>query len=105
LPTSRFAHWWIRDPPTASSSKTLRLGLAPTPRPGLTVGVVNGERVACTGFCPTVHVVIRDEAFTIDCFVIPRGGLRRYEMVLGYQWLSTLGPIMWDFGRRTMSLW
>jgi len=46
-----------------------------------------------------------DEAFTIDCFVIPRGGLRRYEMVLGYQWLSTLGPIMWDFGRRTMSLW
>jgi len=46
-----------------------------------------------------------DEAFTIDCFVIPRGGLRHYEMVLGYQWLSTLGPIMWDFGRRTMSLW
>ena len=26
-------------------------------------------------------------------------------MVLGCQWLSTLGPIMWDFGRRTMSFW
>jgi hypothetical protein len=25
-------------------------------------------------------------------------------MVLGVQWLVTLGPILWDFGRQTMAL-
>jgi hypothetical protein len=78
------------------------LGLSPTPRLGLTVGVANGDRVACIGLCPAIPLVIGDETFSIDFFVI---ALEGYEMVLGCQWLSKLGPILWDFGRLTMSFW
>jgi hypothetical protein len=38
----------------------------------------------------------------LDFFIIPLAG---YEMVLGVQWLRTLGPILWDFGRAQMSCW
>jgi hypothetical protein len=42
------------------------------------------------------------EAFIMDFFVIP---LADYEMVLGVQWLQTLGPILWDFTCARMSCW
>ena len=35
-----------------------------------------------------------------DVFVMPLAG---YDVVLGAQWLGTLGPVTWDFQRRTMS--
>jgi hypothetical protein len=38
----------------------------------------------------------------LDFFIIPLAG---YQMVLGVQWLRTLGPILWDFGRAQMSCW
>jgi hypothetical protein len=38
----------------------------------------------------------------LDFFIIPLAG---YEMVLGVQWLWTLGPILWDFCRTQMSCW
>jgi hypothetical protein len=38
----------------------------------------------------------------MDLFVIPLDG---HEMVLGVQWLRTLGPILWDFNRAHMSCW
>lgn len=68
------------------------------PRP--TVGIVNGDRITFTDLCPAVHIIIRDEVFIIDLYIVTVDG---YEMVLSYQWLSTPGPILWDFGPRTMS--
>jgi hypothetical protein len=79
-----------------------RLGLVPLAQPGLSVGVANGDRVACTGLCPAVLVQIGGEHFRIDFYVITLGG---YEVVLGCQWLRTLGPILWDFDRLSMSFW
>jgi hypothetical protein len=46
-----------------------RLGLEPLPRPGLTVGVTNRDRIACTGFCPAVPISIGSERFVIDMFI------------------------------------
>jgi hypothetical protein len=31
--------------------------------------------------------------------------LAGYGVVLDTQWLATLGPILWDFGRLTLSFW
>jgi hypothetical protein len=42
------------------------------------------------------------EAFSIDCFALDLGG---FDLVLGVQWLRTLGPIVWDFDALAMSFW
>lgn len=42
----------------------LRLGLVPTPRLGMMVGVANGDRVARDGVCAVVPVRIGDEHFS-----------------------------------------
>ena len=36
----------------------------------------------------------------VDIFVMPLAG---YDLVLGTQWLATLGPVLWDFSVRTMT--
>jgi hypothetical protein len=79
-----------------------RLGLAPVLRPGLSVAIANGDHVPCDGVCTNVPICIDTECFDIDVFVI---ALEGYEMVLGCQWLRTLGPILWDFDRMSMSFW
>jgi predicted aspartyl protease len=78
-----------------------RLHLQPDYRPGIQVTVA-GDRVASTGICRGIHIFINNEEFVLDFFVIPFAG---YEMVLGVQWLRTLRPILWDFGRAQMSCW
>jgi len=40
------------------------------------------------------------EAFDIDLYAFPLG---EYDMVLGVQWLGTLGPILWHFAKHTMA--
>jgi len=84
------------------SDTASRLGLRPRPRPGMTIGVANGDRIPCEGLCAALPVQIGDEHFAIDFYIIPLSG---YQVVLGCQWLRTLGPIIWDFERRSMSFW
>jgi len=83
-------------------STARRLGLVPTPRPGLSVGVANGDRVAAAGVCKAVHISIGTEEFVVDLFVIPLGSV---NIVLGCDWLRTLGPILWDCTNLTMVFW
>lgn len=71
-----------------------KLGLHATPRPGLSVKVANGERVASGGLCASTDVLIANEQFAIDCYMLP---LADFDMVLGVRWLRTLGPIIWNF--------
>ena len=72
-------------------STARRLGLVPSPRPRLYVGVANGDRVAAAGVCKSVRLAIGTEEFVADLFVIPLGGV---DIVLGCDWLRTLGPIL-----------
>ena len=83
-----------------SEAAAQRTGLPITARPRMTATVANGERVACPGVLPRVAFSIHGEIFTTDLFVMPLAG---YDVVLGAQWLGTLGPVTWDFQRRTMS--
>ena len=60
----------------------------------------NGERVAYVGVIRQATVTIHGDLLHADLFVMPLAG---YDMVLGTQWLATLGPVLWDFGARTMT--
>jgi hypothetical protein len=62
--------------------------------------VANSDQVASTDVCHDVKFCIDSEEFVMDFFVIP---LATYEMVLGVQWLHTLGPILRDFAHARMS--
>ena len=75
-----------------------RAGIRLQPCPYLTVTVANGDRVASPGKAPQ-NVSIDGKAFGVDLYALPLG---EYDMVLGVQWLGTLGPILWDFARHTM---
>lgn len=78
------------------------LGLLPLPRSGLAIGVANSDRIPCAGLCPVVRFRIDEEEFYGGFFVVPLGG---FVVVLGCQWLRTLGPILWGFDILSMSFW
>jgi hypothetical protein len=71
-----------------------QLGLEVTPREGLTVKVANSERVTSGGVCRAAEMDIGSEHFNTNFYVLPLDG---FDVVLGVQWLRTLGPILWDF--------
>lgn len=75
------------------------LELAVSPRPGMKFAVANGDHLPSTGVCEQVLVFHGAYSFQVNLFVIP---LVRYEVILGVSWLSTLGPIWWDFSSLTM---
>ncbi|XP_066361073.1 uncharacterized protein [Miscanthus floridulus] len=81
-------------------SAAQRTGLPLQRRPCLTATVVNDERVSCVGVIRRAAVTIHGDLFHADLFVMPLTG---YDMVLGTQWLAALGPVLWDFGARTMT--
>ena len=71
-----------------------RLQLATTPHPTLRVLVANGDRVPCQGVARDVSLAIGTEEFSISCFGISLG---EFDLILGVEFLRTLGPILWDF--------
>jgi hypothetical protein len=71
-------------------------------RASMKVTVANGEQVPCLGVLRQASFIINGDNFTADLFVLP---LARYDVVLGTNWLASLGPILWDFSSRTMSFW
>jgi hypothetical protein len=60
--------------------------------------------VVSQGVCKEADMVIDVEHFIIDLYVLP---LDDFNIVLGVQWLHTLGPIVWPivwyFGALAMS--
>jgi hypothetical protein len=76
-----------------------RSGLHIQPRPRLTATVANGERIICPGVIRDAPIQVHGKTFHVDLFVMPLAG---FDLVLGTQWLGTLGPIVWDVAARTM---
>ena len=56
--------------------------------------VANGGTLPCKGKCGNVLISMGDYNLRSDMFALPLGGC---DVVLGAQWLRTLGPILWDF--------
>jgi hypothetical protein len=67
---------------------------------GLRVTVANGDKLPASGCCRNLAIAIHGEKFRVDCYGLPLGS---YDMVLGVQWLESLGPILWDFRHDTLA--
>lgn len=63
------------------------------------VTVASGDHILSSGVCRTLPLEIGKDSFIMDCYVIP---LDEFDVVLGVQWLATLGLILWDFSKLTM---
>jgi hypothetical protein len=71
-----------------------RLQLATTPHPTLRVSVANRDRVLCQDMVRDVALIIGMEEFSIRCYGI---SLSEFDLILGVEFLHTLGAILWDF--------
>jgi hypothetical protein len=89
-------HMFIRD------DLLPQLDLILTPRNRLTVKVANGEQVTSGGVCRTADLEIGTQHFSAHLYALSLDG---FDIVLGVQWLRTLGPILWGFNVLTMSFW
>lgn len=69
-------------------------------RHGLKIVVANGETIRSRGLCPSVPLLFNQFSFHFDLFVLP---LDNFDVVLGVNWLKTLGAIVWDFDNMTMT--
>jgi hypothetical protein len=61
--------------------------------------IANGGSMKCGGHCENVHLQIGDYHLKSYMFVIDMGGC---DIVLGADWIRTLGPILMDFKDLTM---
>ncbi|GJW51736.1 retrotransposon-related protein [Tanacetum coccineum] len=65
----------------------------------LEVSVANGHQMVSEYMCKGFEWTIQGITYKADVMVIPLGSC---DMVLGVQWLATLGDILWNFEKLTM---
>jgi len=56
--------------------------------------VGNGQHLECQQLCMDIPVDIQTASFMVDLHVLP---ISRANIVLGVQWLQSLGPILTDY--------
>ncbi|KAJ0077923.1 hypothetical protein Patl1_37028 [Pistacia atlantica] len=78
----------------------LQLGIPITASPNFIVMIGNGEVPRYSFVCANVELVLDGHQFLLDLFVLP---IKRVDLILGAQWLSTLGPILMDYNVLTLS--
>ncbi|XP_031494887.1 uncharacterized protein LOC116260570 [Nymphaea colorata] len=76
-----------------------KVGCTLSPHRSLTVVVGNGARLTCQHVCRAVNLMMQGDLFIVDLLVLPIEGA---DVVLGIQWLETLGDIVWNFARMRM---
>nr|KYP50671.1 Retrovirus-related Pol polyprotein from transposon 297 family [Cajanus cajan] len=79
-----------------------KLGYPITDIPTLSVAVANGARVSITATAKQFQWTIQNTGFTSDMLLIPLGCC---DVVLGIEWLGTLGEITWNFNRLSMQFY
>ncbi|XP_049932541.1 uncharacterized protein LOC126409878, partial [Nymphaea colorata] len=65
----------------------------------LTVLVGDGTRLPCVHICRNMDITVQGIPYKIDVLVLPIKGM---DLVLGVDWLETLGGIYWDFSKMKM---
>jgi len=81
----------------AITAKRLRCELLRIPP--LVVAVADGARLQCQVVCKGLQLSIGELEYITDPYVVPLGS---WDMILGVQWLATLGSILWNFEKLTM---
>jgi len=75
------------------------LGIRPVKQDGIMVQIANGQEMRSPGRSQGVEVKVQGTVFRTELFILPLAGC---DVVLGIQWLRTLGPIVWDFTKLQM---
>ena len=75
----------------------LQLSIKPTT--SFSVQVANGAKLTCQGMFEKVQILIQNIPFSLTVYFLPITGL---DMVLGIQWLETLGSVVCDWKDLTM---
>uniref|UniRef100_A0ACD5XJM6 Uncharacterized protein n=1 Tax=Avena sativa TaxID=4498 RepID=A0ACD5XJM6_AVESA len=78
------------------------LALQPAGAEKFSVTVANGDCLTCHGVARQVPVLVGDEPFSINCVGIDLGC---YDFILGVDFLSILGPILWDLDALSLIFW
>lgn len=63
------------------------------------VKLASGEKLVSRGRCTGVSIKLSNFFTKADFYILPLDG---YEVVMGTQWLCTLGEIIWDFSKLIM---
>lgn len=61
--------------------------------------VGNGQHLECRCICANVTMVVQSFPFTTNLYVLPITGA---NVVLGVQWLKSLGPVLTDYNTLSM---
>jgi hypothetical protein len=75
------------------------MGLSLQPTTAFQVLVGNGEELDCAFMCHDIQVVLDSHQFVVDLYVLPISGA---EMVLGVEWLKSLGPVIMDYNNLSL---
>ena len=78
-----------------------QLGLSCRTTSPLRVMVGNGQYLECNSVCEAITIHIQDHSFLVDLHVLPISGA---NIVLGVQWLKSLGPVLTDYTTLSMQL-
>ncbi|XP_074265326.1 uncharacterized protein LOC141587757 [Silene latifolia] len=76
-----------------------KLGCKVVPSYPVAVSVANGESIYSKNVVKQFSWQLQGETFQTDIMLVPLGTC---DMVLGVQWLSSLGPVLWDFKQLRM---
>ncbi|XP_062118280.1 uncharacterized protein LOC133831890 [Humulus lupulus] len=76
-----------------------RLGLRCEDTKCFKVYMGNGNSLLCSKICHGVELILQGHQFSVDLYILPIWGL---DVVLGMQWLQTLGPCIHDHKALTM---
>lgn len=63
------------------------------------VMVANGDKLTCNSICSEFRWLMRGQLFEASVLLMP---LKGCELILGMEWLNSLGLIKWDFPRMRM---
>lgn len=77
-----------------------KFGLPVTPDKKLQVMVANREKIECVGQSRALTITIQGLSITTDYYIL---SVAACQLVLGVQWLATLGPIEIDYKQLTMN--
>ncbi|RWW52107.1 hypothetical protein BHE74_00041495 [Ensete ventricosum] len=61
--------------------------------------VANSQILKCNQKCPWVKLILQEQDVVADFFLLPLDG---FDIVLGIDWLSTIGDVFWNFLKLTM---
>lgn len=76
------------------------MGIQPSGQDMIKVKVANDQELISPGHNQGNKLRMQGHTFSLDFYLLSLAG---YDIVLGIQWLRTLGPILWDFIKLSMA--